>query len=123
MGWKYSQTTGQLVNPAGSGVGLGYSGCGEGLNSPAQQAVACVGPIPQGDWEIGAFFDDLGGKGPIVAHLTPAAGTETFGRSGFMVHGDNAAGDHTASEGCVILPRVLREQLMASSDRTLTVTA
>ena len=120
---------GELVNPSGCRVGLGYSGRGAGLNNPAEQEAACVGPIPQGEWTIGRFFDDPStkanphGKGLIVAHLVPAAGTETFGRRGFMVHGDNAAGDHTASEGCIILPRVLREMLLASSDRTLTVTA
>jgi hypothetical protein len=103
-------------------VGEGYSGRGSGLNNPAQQAVEGQGPIPQGSWEIGAFFDDPGGKGPIVAHLTPADGTETFGRSGFMIHGDNAELNHTASEGCVILPRQLRLMIQSSQDRTLTVT-
>lgn len=123
MSWKYSQSTGELVNPTGSGVGIGYSGRGAGLNSPAHQSVADVGPIPQGEWVIGSFFDDPGGKGPIVAHLVPASGTETFGRSGFMIHGDNAELDHTASEGCIILPRVVREMVMASSVRGLIVTA
>lgn len=121
MAWKYSQSTGQFNNPVGSGVCLGYSGHAEGLNNPKLQAVREVGPIPQGDWKIGAFFDDAGGKGLIVAHLTPLPGTETFGRSGFMIHGDNGQGNHTASEGCLILPRLVRGMVMASSDRMLTV--
>jgi hypothetical protein len=121
MAWKYSQSTGKLINPAGSCVGYGYSGHGVGLDNPAQQAVADVGPIPAGQYEIGSFFDDPE-KGPIVARLTPLPGTDTHGRDGFMIHGDNEAIDHSASHGCVILPRVVREQVMASNDRTLTVT-
>jgi hypothetical protein len=121
MSWRYSQSTGDLINPAGSRVGIGYSGRGVGLNNPTKQDAADVGPIPQGSWTIGTFFDDPGGKGPIVAHLTPSVGTQTYGRSGFMVHGDNSAANHTASEGCIILPHLLREQLMASNDRTLIV--
>jgi hypothetical protein len=31
--------------------------------------------------------------------------------------------NHTAREGCIILPRVLREMVMSSSDRALVVTA
>jgi hypothetical protein len=122
MAWKYSQSTGKLVNPSGSLVGTGYSGHGEGLNNPAMQNVADVGPIPQGRWTIGTFFDDPGGKGPLVAHLTPWSVTKTFGRSGFMVHGDNEAMNHTASEGCVVLAKINREQILACDDRLLTVT-
>jgi lipoprotein-anchoring transpeptidase ErfK/SrfK len=123
MPWKYSQSTGELINPTGSRVGYGYSGHGVGLDNPKQQAVADVGPIPAGTYTIGRFFDDSNGKGPIVAHLVPDVDTDTFGRSGFMIHGDNQAVDHSASHGCVILPRVLREQIMASNDRVLLVTA
>lgn len=123
MAWKYSQTTGRLIDPNGDVAGIGYSGRGVGLNNPLQQDVPDVGPIPQGDWTIGEFFDDPGGKGPVVAHLTPMDGTETFGRSGFMIHGDNDAMNHTASEGCIILLRSLRAMVAASTDRVLIVTA
>jgi hypothetical protein len=71
------------------------------------------GPIPRGAWTIGEFFDDPGGKGPVVAHLTPCEGTETFGRSGFMIHGDNQALNHSASEGCIVAPRFIRDQIAA----------
>ena len=87
------------------------------------QQVAKVGPIPRGDWEIGQFFDDASGKGPIVAHLTPLPDVETFGREGFMIHGDNREVNHTASEGCIVLPHVVRQMVMASADRLLTVKA
>lgn len=123
MAWKYSQSTGKLINPSGSLVGIGYSGRGEGLNNPAMQNVLDVGPIPQGRWTIGAFFNDPGGKGPLVGRLLPLQGTETFGRSGFMLHGDNEAMNHTASEGCIVLARINREQILACNDCLLIVTA
>lgn len=121
MPWKYSQTSGELKSPAGSTVGTGYSGRGAGLNNAAMQNVPDVGPIPRGDWEIGSFFDDPGGKGPVVCHLTPMALETAQGRSGFMIHGDNEAGNHSASEGCLILTRGLRLMIQASADRVLTV--
>lgn len=123
MAWTYSQSTGNLTDPNGNLLGQGYSGNGADLDNPAGQADEGHGPIPQGDWSIGAFFDDPGGKGPIVCHLMPNLGTETFGRSGFMIHGDNAAMNHTASEGCIILAHTLREAIAASVDNLLSVTA
>jgi hypothetical protein len=123
MPWQFQQSTGNLNSPDGVQVGQGYSGNGEDLDNPAEQQVLGHGPIPQGSWTIEAFFDDPGGKGPIVAHLNPNQETVTFGRSGFMIHGDNAADDHTASEGCIILARPLREMIAASTDRNLVVVA
>src|SRR6266704_1148397 len=116
--WTYSQTTGKLTDPQGNDAGIGYSGNGADINDPAEQDERGHGPIPQGIWSIGDFFDDHGGKGPIVAHLLPVAGTETFGRSGFMIHGDNKAGDRSASEGCVILNHSLRSAIASSGDKT-----
>lgn len=121
--WKYQQSTGELTSPAGVIVGMGYSGHGAGLNDSRAQHIPDVGPIPQGTWNIGTFFDDHGGKGPLVAHLTPEEGTDTHGRSGFMIHGDNKELNHTASHGCLILNHALRETLVTSSDRTLRVVA
>jgi uncharacterized Zn-binding protein involved in type VI secretion len=122
MAWTYEQSTGNLTDPNGTLLGQGYSGNGVDLDQPTDQNVPCHGPIPQGQWAIGTFFDDPGGKGPIVCHLTPAPETVTFGRSGFMIHGDNAAANHTASEGCIILARPFREAIAASGDTVLTVT-
>lgn len=121
--WTYEQSTGKLYK---DGVlrGFGYSGRKEGLNNPEMQAEKGIGPIPQGKWRIGRFFNDPGGKGPIVAHLAPQ-GFDPLGRSGFMIHGDNLLGDNSASEGCIILPRVLRQMLRdaQSDDCTLEVIA
>jgi len=119
--WTYSQSTGKLAHD-GALVGIGYSGRGQGLNNPDAEALEGVGPIPRGEWTIGAFFDDPGGKGPIVAHLTPVDGTNALGRSGFMIHGDNGAANHSASHGCVILARPYRIAIRDSKDNRLIVT-
>jgi len=118
--WTYTSFNGNLSHD-GNFVGFGYSGNTTGLDNPDEENVAMVGPIPRGDWTIGAFFDDIGGKGPVVAHLTANDGTNTFGRSGFMIHGDNASLNHTASEGCIILGRPYRQQISDSGDTDLQV--
>ena len=119
--WTYSQSTGALASQDGSVRSTGYSGNGADLNNPAGQGDKGHGPIPQGAWTIGPFFDDPGGKGPCVCHLTPQTGTDALGRSGFMIHGDNSEANHTASEGCVILAREVREAIAESGDTTLEV--
>lgn len=40
---------------------------------------------------------------------------------GYSGHGDNAARNRTASEGCIILPRLIREAVAANVDRGLLV--
>jgi Tlde1 domain len=118
----YSQSTGSLTGLPGSPTVAGYSGTGAGRNNPAMQAVANVGPIPQGVYEIGLPYYD-GHLGPKVMALTPQPGTETFGRSLFRIHGNNAVND--ASHGCIILPPWIRDQIGAlpDADRFVTVTA
>ncbi|MBS1803530.1 MAG: DUF2778 domain-containing protein [Acidobacteria bacterium] len=110
MNFLYVQATGELLFD-GSLLGICYSGHGAGVNNPLYQDVHEFGPIPQGWYTIGKFFDDLGGKGPIVAHLAADDGNQMFGRSGFMIHGDNAKGDRSASEGCIIAGHTLRLQI------------
>jgi hypothetical protein len=118
--WTYNSSNGSLAHN-GALVGTGYSGINEGLNNPTLQNEHDIGPIPQGYWTVGDFFDDPGGKGPIVCHLTPAEDTDAFGRGGFMIHGDNSEADHTASHGCIILQRAFREQVRDSGDTQLLV--
>lgn len=118
--WTYDSTTGNVTNPDGTFLGTAYSGNGVGLNNPAMENIHNHGPIPRGQWTIGAFFDDPE-KGPIVCHLSPAETTDTYGRSGFMIHGDNKALDNTASEGCIVAPRFVRDRISESADRVLQV--
>lgn len=119
--WLYSQSRG-LLSHDGRFEGSGYSGHGAGLNDPGSEAVEGVGPTPRGRWNITRWDATHGDKGPIVGVLVPV-GHDAHGRSGFLIHGDNAAGDHSASHGCIILSRVLREKMRDSGDTDLEVVA
>lgn len=122
--WTYSQALGELFGPNGELVATGYSGHGEGVNNPALQAVHDVGPIPQGRYGINAPRE-VPGRGPYVLPLMPFATTDTFGRSGFLCHGDSIEhpGAKLASHGCVILGRAAREAIWQSGDHELEVIA
>lgn len=118
MAWGYSQHDGELTHD-GAFEGTGYSGTGAGRNNGAMQNVANVGPIPVGRYAIGPHYDDPT-LGPCVMHLDPELGTNTFGRSLFRIHGDNAR--HDASHGCLILGPLLRAAIANSGDTELVVT-
>ena len=118
--WTYAQKTGELQQNE-QHVATGYSGTGEGKNNPDMQSVRNVGPIPQGDWTIAGPPVNTAEHGPYVLRLMPNDGTQTFGRSGFLMHGDAKNAPGTASQGCVIMPRNVREQVWDSGDRDLQV--
>ena len=123
--WTYRQHDGQIALTRGSLTiiyGHGYSGCGDGLNNPALEADAGVGPIPKGRYPIGAPLDPVDHLGPLALSLTPDPANVMFRRSAFFIHGDNAEGNHTASHGCIILDHAIRVQIDASTDKELTVT-
>lgn len=119
MTWRYEQVTGRLLHD-GARVAIGYSGAGEGKNNPAMQDVHNVGPIPKGAYTIEAPVDTKT-HGPYVLHLVPAPENEMFGRSAFMIHGDSVVHPGTASEGCMIFSRTVREQIWTSGDTALEV--
>lgn len=121
MPWLYKQSTGELFHD-GVLAGTGYSGHGQGVNNPKDQDVLCVGPIPRGEYEVGSAFVHPT-TGPISMRLSPLPGTDTFGRSGFLIHGDNAQHDESASEGCIVVPCDVRQEISASTDRLLEVVA
>ena len=120
MSWVYFQSSGQIFY-RGALVGTGYAGFGEGVNNPEDEAIPNVGPIPAGLYTIGPCFTHPK-AGPMTMRLTPLEGTNTFGRDGFLIHGDTASMDHTASHGCIIMPHPVRVTVATSNDRTLTVT-
>lgn len=132
MSWAYSQKSGELSRNGGV-VGLGYSGHLEGLNNPDMETVHDVGPLPAGNWtmltirgEDGLPCDYEGKRAPVI-RLTPNPGTNTYGRSGFLCHGDliGHEGEHAASLGCMIQPKYVREQIavaISDGDDQLTVT-
>ena len=119
MTWIYSQESGKL-SWGDTVVGTGYSGNEEGKNNPAFERTPNVGPIPRGQYEIGPPFDTET-HGPFVMKLTASGPTYTYGRSGFLIHGDSVYAPGTASEGCIILARAVRERIASSQDNLLTV--
>ena len=112
-------STGKITQN-GAEFGTGYSGHGEGRNNPSMANVPDIGPIPPGKYKIGPAYDDPH-LGPCVMHLDPLPGTDTFGRSLFRIHGNNAAND--ASHGCVIAEPLIRGAINRSQDRVLVVTS
>jgi hypothetical protein len=123
----WEQEAGKWWNDGGVLLGVGYSGgdCGsapENVNSPLAQSFACSGPIPQGLYTIGAPQDTIV-HGPYVLPLTPDPANQMYGRSGFLVHGDSVLypGQKAASEGCIVLPKTVRQQIWESGDRDLKV--
>ena len=122
MSWNYEQLTGRMLDAAGYVWGVGYSGAGDGKNNPELQNVHNVGPIPVGYYLIGKPFDSPT-HGPYAMPLVPTPDTELFGRSAFLIHGDNVRFPGTASQGCIILSRDVRERIWASNDHDLVVTS
>lgn len=120
--WTYAQKTGELLLN-GKHVANGYSGFDDGKNNPDMQAVANAGPIPQGDWTIVGPPANTIEHGPYVLRLQPSNGTNTFGRSAFLMHGDSIPDPGCASHGCIIMPRTIREQVWLSGDTSLEVVA
>lgn len=123
--WTYRQTTGDLTDPTGNVTGKGYSGNGLGLNNPAAQAIANVGPIPQGRWVMSQWVENDPKCGLGVIYLDPAPGNDMAGRDGgFRIHGDNALANQSASDGCIIFGHAAdRQAIWASGDHLLEVTS
>lgn len=119
MTWVYKQQLG-VISRDGEIVGLGYSGIDDGLNNHADENMPNLGPIPIGTYDIGDAFTHPG-CGSVSMRLEPDQNTDTFGRSGFLIHGDNQQMNHTASHGCIILPRIVRAAIAASKDKVLVV--
>lgn len=119
MPWTYSQTTGRLSHD-GALIGIGYSGRDAGKNNPAAQTQEGVGPIPRGTYTIGAPFTHPH-TGIYSMRLTAEGGTNTFGRSGFLMHGDSVDHPGQASDGCIVQNLTVRHQVWTSGDRTLVV--
>ena len=119
MTWKYEQSTGELTRNSRH-VAVGYSGAGDGKNNPDMQDVHNVGPIPRGTYTVCAP-SDTETHGPYVLGLAPSASNNMCGRSGFLIHGDSKEHPGAASQGCIILPRAIREQIWDSRDEELEV--
>ena len=120
MSWKWEQSAGTMTSPDGARVDTGYSGHPPHVNHTVAEALPNEGPIPRGTWSIGDPYQHPH-LGPVCLNLDPAEGTEAFGRSEFRIHGDNSDLNQTASHGCIILPRVVRQLIADSGDKVLEV--
>jgi hypothetical protein len=88
------------------------------------QDVGSVGPLPTGRYTIGGQQNNVTGSGHTLAssmRLTPAPTNDMYGRAGFLIHGDNSRRNQTASEGCMIFDRDVRDQIGNSGDTDLVV--
>lgn len=119
----YCITSGELTelnNGATTSRGYGYSGLDAGKNNPRMIQVMGVGPIPPGHYQIGVPFTSPK-SGPVTMALSPEPGTDTYGRSGFEMHGDSKEHPGQASHGCIIMPPWVRKLVAAALDRELLV--
>jgi len=125
MTWSFEQSTGKMLSPSGDLVATGYAGgnCGqnpEGINNTEMQNVAKIGPLPKGVYMLGTVVMESK-LGPFAIPLIPDPSNEMFGRGHFFIHGDTVGKPRCASEGCIIMPRLIREQIYNSKDKTITV--
>lgn len=120
--WIYRQTNGSLLYDNWTLVGTGYSGRGEGKNNPFFDTQHNVGPLPRGIYMIGEPRDTPM-HGPFVLPLTPDPRNDMHGRSAFLIHGDSLTRPGEASDGCIVLPRAIRERVAKALDQRLVVIA
>lgn len=120
MSWTYIQRTGEMLAPDGKLLAVGYSGLGIAKNDPAAEMLKDQGPIPTGKYTILPPADSPT-HGPYAMHLQPDPDNQMWGRNFFMMHGDSIKALGTASDGCIIMPRVAREAIWQSGDHELQV--
>lgn len=118
--WIYQQSTGKILDPDGAVIGYGYSGKGIHKNNPEAQSQHDEGPIPEGYYTIGDPHNTVT-HGPFVLPLNPDPQNKMFGRSGFLIHGDSVTHPGTASLGCIIAARYIREDIAKSPVKLLGV--
>jgi RHS repeat-associated protein len=125
---QYTGVNGDL--PTVKDLGSGYAGKGDGVNNPSMENVSgapgkpVAGPLPEGQYTIGKEQTNKTGSGHELANsmrLTPHAGNDMHGRSGFLMHG--GSWNLTSSEGCIVVPDVnVRNAVGSSGTNQLTVT-
>ena len=75
-------------------------------NSVDNSDVPDRGSIPCGTYYITGCDNSIG---PYTLILSQDGATNTYGRNGFRIHGDNSS--HNASRGCIILGKEAREKI------------
>jgi len=118
--WVWEQDRGRLRSAVGKVVGVGYAGAPGHINRSLDQSLRHLGPIPCGRYTITPPIDTRT-HGPFVLWLEPDPANQMFGRSAFGIHGDSVIHPGSASQGCIVLPRSVREAIWASQDHRLEV--
>lgn len=122
MAWLYEISTGRLFDNTGALCGTGYSGAPGYTNNPDDECLQDKGPLPEGLYTFGKP-ENRADTGPFSIPLIPDPSNKMYGRSDFWCHGDNALHNGSASCGCIIMVRPIREAIAASSDNRLQVVA
>lgn len=119
MTWRWEQSTGHLFHDD-QFLASGYSGFPPHTNKPESEQIKGLGVIPKGRYHIGNPYDSPN-VGPFALPLEAYPETATFGRGDFRIHGDSRVNPGSASHGCIILTRQIREAIAKSGDKTLEV--
>ena len=113
---KYVQRTGVITDEGGHVVAIGWAGHDEGRNNPDMQDHMSLGPLPVGKYKFGPWGDHETVEdypahlGPMISSLIQVEG-ETFGRSGFFMHGPGGVNPLQSSRGCIEVYRPERNKI------------
>ena len=116
--WAVDDTS-SVQTCQGTLLGTAYAGNGDGINNPLATDEVMHGPLPVGLYTIGTPINKPMSVGVYALPLTPNPSNCMFGRSQFYIHGDNAQANHTASDGCIVAERTIRE--ICAQHQTLQV--
>jgi hypothetical protein len=129
VSWTYEISSGKMYSDAGELLDIGYSGQPPHVNDFSAVGEVGIGPIPAGSWEIKGP-EDSPKTGPYTLTLVPNEATMAHVISlnrdpvSFRIHGERAQPPPGyASDGCIILPRAIREQIWNSGDHELDTVA
>jgi len=120
MTWTYHQSTCEIDHD-GKVIGKGYAGKKPWQNQPGFQSLAGKGPLPQGKYTIAKHFIDDQTTGKHSLRLTPDPRNHMFGRSRFLIHGDNRTHVGDSSDGCIVTRFDIRLKILHSNDSVLEV--
>ena len=133
--WTYDRSTQQLFDNEDNEIenttgGAIYAGCGKNQNEIESESkgtpknyrrgktcYAEAGPLPAGLYVVGKPFDDPDHLDPYVMKLTPDLNNKMYGREGFYIHGDSKSHPRKASDGCIVMPKNMREAIGISRKR------
>jgi hypothetical protein len=123
-------SSGKMYSDAGELLDIGYSGQPPHVNDIAAVGEVGIGPIPPESWRISGMELDNPKLGPFVLLLEPDEPTMAYVISlnrdpnSFRIHGERITPPPGyASDGCIILPRAIREQIWNSGDHALDTVA